>query len=345
MAEEQAWAPGRHRGKWRNILTAIVACATGVTTTFAQVQVGTYFPLDIETPRDYPGVAAGSEAQTGWFHILSHPGATYVSVHFVDFDLGPGDVLVVQDPQGGQRYELSGKGKMQAGTFWARHIKGDTAVLELLVSSTSGGRGFQMDAYAAGHVDLDAGIIEGICGDDDRANAVCYAESHPVEYNTCQAVARLLIGGSTGCTGSVVSPYNHVLTNNHCITNPTDALNTDFDFMAEAPKCDLPNCGLCYSGDVYSGSVLVQANTGLDYSLVLHHGRRSCRSVRPSGDRQPPARRWRSNLQCPAFRRDGQDDGHLQFRSAGRGRTQPYRHAVGARVPHAVRAGRGRLLP
>lgn len=231
----------------------------------ASFEGGTHIPVDIDTPKDYPGVPDTGQPTSAWFHVLSHPRATYIATHFTDFNLGPGDYLVISDDQGGQQYELSGKGKMQAGTFWARHIKGDTVVLELIVVSSSGGKGFSIDEYVAGEPDM----TESVYYPDDRENAVCYRDSHPAEYERGKAVVRLLTNGSGFCTGSLVSPYGHILTNNHCIYTPEKALNTDFEFMAEAPECDTPNCPNCHPGVVFSGGTLITQHPWLDYSLIL----------------------------------------------------------------------------
>lgn len=233
----------------------------------AQVQVGTHIPAEIECPRDYQGSPVPGQPVSVWTHVLKHPGATYIALHFVDFHLAPGDELIICDAGGGQEYRLRERGKMQAGTFWARHIRGDTAALELISVNPAGGEGFEIDEYVAG--DPDPGQWqEVIFGDDDRENAICYIDSLPVVYDTCRAACRLLVNGSTLCTASLVSPFNHILTNNHCLPSPQDAVNVDFDFMAEAPTCDSPNCRACWPGDIYSGSTMVMTHTGYDMALV-----------------------------------------------------------------------------
>ncbi len=237
--------------------------------TFGQAEGGTHIPAQIDTPVNYPGVREPGQVVSTWFYVLSHPGATYIAIHFVNFGLGPGDYLVVSDGTGQQQYLLKGRGKMGAGTFWAQHVKGDTAVLELITTGTKGGRGFQIDEYVAGHVNMSfSDWLESVCGADDRQNAVCYETSHPTEYDRGRAVVRLLTNGSAFCTGSLVSPYNHVLTNNHCIGTASKALNTDYEFMAEAPNCDDPNCRNCYPGVVFSGGILIRTSGALDYCLV-----------------------------------------------------------------------------
>ncbi|MCP4245851.1 MAG: hypothetical protein GY778_02275 [bacterium] len=149
---------------------------------------------------------------------------------------------------------------------------GETAVLELVTVNRVGGLGFGIDEYVAGFVDLappeDEHQQRAICPPDDKENAICYELSHPVEYDHGRAVARLLIGGSGLCTGWLASGQDHLVTNNHCIGSASEALNTDYEFMAEAPTCASGNCQLCWPGVVFSGATLIQTSSNLDYALV-----------------------------------------------------------------------------
>ena len=249
-------------------VAALALTCAGAPAWAQRIEIGEHIPIVIDTPQNYAG-ATGAEEEVRWRYRLSHRGATYVAVHFVDFDLGPGDFLVVSDPNGTQSYTLEGRGKMRAGTFWARHIKGDTVLLELIVIGRDGGRGFLIDEYAAGYVDFGHPTgSRAICGVDDKENAVCYETSHPTEYERGRAVARLLISGSWLCTGWLASADNHLVTNDHCIGSAAEALNTDYEFMSEGPYCTSPNCQLCYPGTVFSGATYVRGSTNLDYALV-----------------------------------------------------------------------------
>jgi hypothetical protein len=248
------------------VLSAGLLCL-GLTGVAAQVKVGEHYPIYVDSARHYAGTPHDGVQQV-WSHELHHPGATYIALHFSEFELAPGDYLVVADANGDQAYRLAGRGKRAAGTFWARHIKGDTARLELYAASPAGGRGFVIDELAAGTAAYAARGIEAICGADDKQNAVCYKSSHPIEYDRGRAVARLLISGGILCTGWLVSSSNDVLTNEHCISTAVQALNTDFEFMAEAPDCSYLNCQQCYPGTVYSGATFVADNPDLDYALV-----------------------------------------------------------------------------
>ncbi len=197
---------------------------------------------------------------------LKHEGATYIAIHFGKFDLADGDKVIISDANGDQSYELEGLGKMNLGEFWAQHIKGDTAVIEFVTAGDKA-KGFKIDEYAAGFAALDVPpMTEEICGANDLENAICRSPS--IEYDRGRAVARLLIQGTSLCTGWLASANNHLITNEHCISTSTAAANTDYEFGSEAPSCGSSNCQLCYPGTVFSGATFIQDSPGLDYCLV-----------------------------------------------------------------------------
>jgi hypothetical protein len=245
-------------------LTLVVLPAAAQT----PLQVGDVYDANIPTPSNYPPSSAGKES--AWVYEFTHPDATYISLHFSDFYLGWGDYLVVSDALGNQSYRMGRFGKMRAGTFWAQHIKGDTVRLELVTTTTGGGTGFTIDQYAAGFVSLGEPPTEAICSNADFENAACRRSS--TEYDRGRAVARLLIAGARLCTGFLASGNNHLITNEHCITGIFEALNTDYEFDAEAPTCGTANCQLCYPGAIFSGSSFIQDNPELDYALVQLNG-------------------------------------------------------------------------
>ena len=251
------------------LLTGMVfAMFFTISPAWAMIEIGEHIPISIDTPQNYKG-APEAEQEVVWTYELSHPGATYIAIHFTDFDLGPGDLLLISDPEGGQGYTLEKNGKMGAGTFWAQHIKGDTAVLKLIAAGEKGGAGFNIDEYVAGYVELEpVPGPEAICGTDDKGNAICYQASHPTEYARGRAVARLLINGSSLCTGWLVTGNDHLITNEHCIGTAADALNTDYEFMSEAPTCGSANCQMCFPGAVFTGATFIQGSFNLDYALV-----------------------------------------------------------------------------
>ena len=204
-----------------------------------------------------------------WSRVIEHLGATYIAVRFAEFDLAPGELLFISNDSANDGYFLEGRGKGQAGEFWARHIKGDRMRLELVSPTGRLTGSLRIDEYVAGFVRVDAPIgPEAICGADDKLNAVCYRDSHGDHYEHGRAVARLLINGSTFCTGWLASADGLLMTNEHCISSNSAALNTDYEFMAEAPNCGDPNCQPCHPGTVVSGATLVSVDANLDYALV-----------------------------------------------------------------------------
>lgn len=212
------------------------------------------------------------DSMSGTFK-LTHPGATYLSVHYKAFNLPARSSLEVSGASGDTEYTLTRKGNMGAFTFWGQHIVGDTITLRLVgdvsLSDQPGEEwfGFELDEYAAGHVMMSP---EAICGADDKRNAICYATSHGTEYAKSKSVARLLIAGSSLCTGWRVgsSTGMYLMTNEHCINTNSRALNTDYEFMGEAPDCGNNNCQMCYKGTVFRGGTLVAVNAAMDYALI-----------------------------------------------------------------------------
>jgi hypothetical protein len=248
------------RNQWNLVCFVLALCLVVAATGPAQAQepakVGEHFDVTIDSGgiSDVPVVIT----PTGFRYTLQHDGATYIALHFDWFDLAPGDAVVVSDAEGGQSYQMTGRGKMDAGVFWAQHAKGDTAVIDWVTDGFVPDKGFSIDEYAAGTEDLGDPGIDAICGTDDKENAVCYQSSYPTEYDRSRAVARLLIQGSGLCTGWLASADDHLLTNEHCISTESDALNTDYEFMAEAPDCsdgdactaDTCSGGVCYNDPI-----------------------------------------------------------------------------------------------
>jgi len=81
---------------------AILAVAPALSQ--APLKVGEYEDIHIETPHPYPLGAGGDNVV--WRDRISHPGATYISVHFGWFDLAPGDFVAIYNPRTGVRHEF-----------------------------------------------------------------------------------------------------------------------------------------------------------------------------------------------------------------------------------------------
>ena len=200
---------------------------------------------------------------------LHLPGATYVAPYFSRFDLAEGDHVIVRSPDGSRRWRYEGQGKpglRRGDGFWGIHVPGERLIVELHGSGRGEGWGFRIDKAARGFALPGQRVI---CGADDKRNASCYRHSHPQQYASAGAVTRLLINGTSFCTGWLLGSEGHVITNNHCIGSAADALNTTFEFMVEAPCEDSCTTWMCPGTIVATQSTLVQTSSGLpDFSLL-----------------------------------------------------------------------------
>ena len=52
----------------------------------AQLRVGDHYPIYLDSARDYDGSPDGVK-RLAWEHEIQHPGATYIAVHFDQFQL------------------------------------------------------------------------------------------------------------------------------------------------------------------------------------------------------------------------------------------------------------------
>ncbi len=255
------------------------------TSLLSMVKVGEEVLDSYETPHPYTGRGLVWQQEFHW------PDAGYISLHFTDFDLAKGDVVVISSPGGKVRYRYKEKGKAlkngkknkrknQLSEFWATHIPGDTAIVRLYSKSRKKGFGFIIDKWVRGYekeyieavmtgMEDDLSRTEAICTDDDKRWAKCYDGTGM--YDKSKAVCRLLINGSGACTGWLVGSEGHIMTNNHCIDNQTDANNTDYEFMAEGATCSSDCSGWfdCAGTVVATSGTLVQTSSSLDYTLVL----------------------------------------------------------------------------
>ena len=211
-----------------------------------------------------------------WSEEIRYPGASYIAPHFSRFHLPSPSHLVVRAPDGSRSWEYTGFGKGELGRtegFWGIHIPGDIAVLELYADRPLSAGVVEVDSFAHGFPRDVLGALdepEAICGPDDSNWAKCYQSSEPTIYDRSRAVARLLINGTGACTGWLVGSAGHLMTNQHCIGSASDALNTDYEFMAEGATCGT-NCAswfACPGTVVATSATLVKVNAPLDYALV-----------------------------------------------------------------------------
>jgi len=232
-------------------------------------------------------VSSNTTAQT-----VRHPGATYVKVHFGKLALAAGDYVTVSDPSGAETYTYHGApgGGLRSedsgytlhgdSGFAAMSVEGDTAVVTVHRESAKGlsavgasapvvtidkfWRGYNEAEYNAANIGLMS-----VCGSDARRDVVCYQTSHPTQFARSKPVARLLIGGTSACTGWRVGDTNRVLTNNHCTSTQSGVTSTETQFNYQCQTCGGNNP---FTPTKVSGASLVKTSASLDYTLYSVNG-------------------------------------------------------------------------
>ena len=229
-----------------------------------------------------PAIAAAdlnNDNRPVWSYEISATTASYIAPHFADATIPDGASLVVRSPDSGRSWSYTqtdiNRKLAVADGFWGIHVWGTSAIVELFTSVPLPAGAVIIDGFAKGFEGLalnDEGNpdIVAVCGANDGLNPICYASSEPNAYNKGKSVARLVINGSWLCTGWLLGSEGHVMTNNHCIENASQAANTTFDFMAEGASCST-NCdysGACGGTIVASSATFVTTDSTLDYTLV-----------------------------------------------------------------------------
>ena len=256
------------------------------------VIIGEHVETTLQTPHPYTA-SATEEARLVWADEIVFPGAIYIAPRFAEIDLAAGDYVVVRSADSTQYWEYRDHGRLDLGVngegFFATHIKGDTAIIELWAQGGTSAYGYRIDKYGRGYNEAEiedfwaqglgdkmnlvepASMGRSICDGDDTGEAKCYQDSDPDAYETARAGVRLVQNGSAHCTGWLIGSEGHVMTNEHCITSQSQLNNIDFEFMAEGATC-ATNCAssLACPGTIEaSGGTFVTDDADLDYALVI----------------------------------------------------------------------------
>jgi len=232
------------------------------------VQIGMEAQLNISVP-------------VGSLHTdnITHKYASYIAVHFADFDLPLGDAVVVSsiDKSIKTHYIYTVKGRDDRSDFIASFIPGSEVSIEYVASNLSvstNRTAYRIAGYSWG---LPSRDTESLCGSGDQAlPALCYANGTereaelPLAYERSKAVARLLINGSWFCTGFLAGSEGHIFTNAHCFDYDEEVLSTDIEFGAESTSCsDLCEDQLgCPGTVVATQATLLVRNDVIDYALL-----------------------------------------------------------------------------
>jgi V8-like Glu-specific endopeptidase len=230
--------------------------------------VGVVRSFSLDTPHPYP--AGASDRPVVWSRTIESAGAAFLRVHFVNFELAPGDYLAISNPDGSDFWTYTGRGPHDDGDFWSFIVKGDALVIEIH-AGTRPAFGFRIDEIGHGTVDLDAATPEVICGTDGREDVACHL---PMVDAAQKPVARLI--GRSGvfqvaCTGWLVkgSNANTLMTNDHCFDTQREWRSIQATFNYQNTNC---GSGPIATTSAYSGNSLLRTNNGLDYAIGTLNG-------------------------------------------------------------------------
>lgn len=202
-----------------------------------------------------------------WQQEVRMPEASFVKAHLGRLRLGPEDELLVSDGSGQTVYRVRGP---VSAALWLPSAPGGTLRLEVFSAPGSTPWGLSVDRVAFGVGCASPGPWRSeSCGADDSLDAVCY-DADAARRVAGEAVGWMLMPYGTQywvcCTGFLVSPQGHFLTNAHCIDDEMVAEGLEVGW-----KYQRPDCG---SGDAAKessslGARLVTYDHALDYALLL----------------------------------------------------------------------------
>jgi V8-like Glu-specific endopeptidase len=205
--------------------------------------------------------------------------STYVKLYFENFDLAPGDFVEIIGANSKEKIIYGAQGKIvddkmtMISNFWSQVIFDDKVEVKLYATgNTSNYNGFEISKVAYGFTKEK--ILKqfakndpqqrSICSSDNKERIACYEGTDMFEK--AKAVCRLIIGGSSSCTGWLLGSEGHLMTNNHCIGSSSAAQNTDFIFNYQYANCTGSTSAT--SQTVASSSTFIKTNSSLDYTLV-----------------------------------------------------------------------------
>ncbi|MBT8135413.1 MAG: trypsin-like peptidase domain-containing protein, partial [Gammaproteobacteria bacterium] len=140
---------------------------------------------------------------------------------------------------------FTSRGPKERGSFWTLSVPGDSAVLELVFRGAYKQDPFSVDKVIAGNPVMraaDSGTTRSLCGAPDFEDVICYQGDAEKWANVQASVGVMSVGGNVEtaiyCSGSNISPANHILTNNHCLTSQAQCTNTEFIFRHYRTGCN-----------------------------------------------------------------------------------------------------------
>ena len=221
--------------------------------------------------------------------VYREKGAAFIKLHFSRFELPAGITVEVSNPMGTEtwRYAASDRdlhtidhelGDDGQQSFWAMSVSGDTAVVRLtgdLSAFDPERHGIEIDTHYGGASletapakqdknALDFGSIETTCGESERYDAICWADSHPDHYERALPVALIVTTTGKQCTAWRVGSDNRMFTARHCIgaQSALDGAEVWFDYEHSVCGGDVTKEPVKVTGDQ-----LLATDYKLDFTL------------------------------------------------------------------------------
>ncbi len=268
-----------------NLKVITVICAFLVSTQLLGqkvFEIGEAFDVDIKITQMYRSLNKTKQKNVSRSLVFQKEfyseNSGYVKLYFENFDLAPGDYVEITGVNSKESIIYGGKGKVidpQLNTisdFWSTVIFDDKVRLKLFSSgNTVNYDGFEITKVAYGFSPESINEIynrskatKSICSSDNKERIACYQGTEIFEK--AKSVCRLIINGTSSCTGWLLGSEGHLMTNNHCIGSSTSAQNTDFVFNFQNSNC---SDGATNTNDVVAtSSTLIKTSGSLDYTLV-----------------------------------------------------------------------------
>ncbi|WP_296321566.1 trypsin-like peptidase domain-containing protein [Winogradskyella sp.] len=256
-------------------LTLTIALFVNAQEISAPLKIGDEFEVNFSSSAEYNATNSGIV----YSKEFRSTGSGYIKVYFENFDLNDNDYVRIYGESNNQEFIYSGSGKVinanqdRIDEFWSRTIFDDHIIVEL--HSQNGNQnhyGFDITKVAYGYpmdkitgaFETNAQQFESVCGGDEREQAACYDNTEIGRKSN--AICRLVIGGTSLCTGWLLGSEGHVMTNNHCIGTAGEAANTEFWFNYRNTDCSGLNADA--TDIVATSATFIQTGAGLDYTLV-----------------------------------------------------------------------------
>ncbi|MFY7672213.1 trypsin-like peptidase domain-containing protein [Tenacibaculum sp. MEBiC06402] len=261
----------------------VFLCCTNLTAQ-KKFKIGDEFDTNIKVTQTYQKFSQSnnqksSQPQLVYQNEFYSKNSTYVKLYFENFDLAPGDFVEIIGAHSNEKIVYGAKGKIvddemtMISNFWSKVIFDDKVEVKLYATgNTSNYNGFEITKVAYGFTKEK--ILKqfakndpqqrSICSSDNKERIACYEGTDMFEK--AKAVCRLIIGGSSSCTGWLLGSEGHLMTNNHCIGSSSAAQNTDYIFNYQQLSCS--GTGNATSDVVATSATFIKTNSSLDYTLV-----------------------------------------------------------------------------